>query len=79
MILPAKHLPEERALLTVGAQLLKLLNEPKSVSRLWNELRKNTSLNSEPITFDWFVLALDLLAAIRVVKFEDDRIVRINS
>lgn len=39
MILPTKHLREDQALIAVGAELLGLLEEPKTVSRLWDELR----------------------------------------
>ncbi len=40
MILPSKHLREDQALIAVGAELLSLLHEPKTVSRLWDELRR---------------------------------------
>lgn len=40
MILPTKHLREDRALIAVGAELLRLLDEPKTVSRLWDELKR---------------------------------------
>ena len=40
MILPTKHLREDQALIAVGAELLSLLDEPKTVSRLWEELRR---------------------------------------
>lgn len=40
MILPTKHLREDQALIAVGAELLGLLDEPKTVSRLWEEIRR---------------------------------------
>ena len=40
MILPSKHLSEDRALVTIGAEVLGLLREPKTVSRLWTDLKK---------------------------------------
>ena len=40
MILPTKHLREDQALIVLGAELLALLDEPKTVSRLWDELRR---------------------------------------
>lgn len=40
MILPTKHLRDDRALIVIGAELLKLLDEPKTVSRLWDELKR---------------------------------------
>lgn len=46
MILPTKHLREDRALITVGAELLKLLDEPKTVSHLWDEVRRERTRHS---------------------------------
>lgn len=40
MILPTKHLREDQALIAVGAELLGMLDEPKTISRLWDELRR---------------------------------------
>ena len=39
MILPSKHLSGRRALLTVGGEILELLDRPRTVSSLWEELR----------------------------------------
>ena len=39
MILPTKRITAERALLGIGAEVLRLLEEPKTVSRLWNEYK----------------------------------------
>jgi hypothetical protein len=75
MILPTKHLSEDRALLGVGAQILRLLNEPKTVSRLWDELkRQRLKTSGTTITYDWFVLALDLLYALQAVEIERGRL-----
>ena len=69
MILPTKHLREERSLLGVGAHILEILDEPKTVSRVWEELLSGRSANHESlIPFDWFVLTLDLLFTIGAVK-----------
>jgi hypothetical protein len=70
MILPSKHLHQDRALLTVGAQVLKRLDRPKTVSALWEELCRGEA--SQPhaaprINYEWFVLALDLLYLIGAV------------
>lgn len=73
MILPTKHLRPERALLTVGADLLRSLREPMTVSRLWDEIRTSRSSGAglfAPISYDWFVLALDLLYITGAVEFE---------
>jgi hypothetical protein len=80
MILPSKHLPAERALLTVGGQLLYSLAVPRTVSSLWEEL--NRTIDAVPdrtrkrVPYDWFVLSLDLLYAMGAVAFEDGLIIR---
>lgn len=78
MILPTKRLSEDRALLAVGGEVLRLLTEPKTVSRLWNELKAHRAAHpgSTPITFDWFILSLDLLYAMGAVELERGRLSR---
>ncbi len=66
MILPTKGVEPRKALLSVGAVVLRHLDEPKTVSRLWNDVRSGTD-NPPGFTFDWFVLALDLLFAMRAI------------
>lgn len=72
MILPTKHIRPDRALLAIGADLLRCLREPMTVSRLWDEIRQSRSDRavSAPINYDWFVLALDLLFLMKAVQFE---------
>jgi len=66
MILPTKGVEPRKALLSVGAVVLRHLDEPKTVSRLWSDVRSSTE-NPPGFTFDWFVLALDLLFAIGAI------------
>jgi hypothetical protein len=63
MILPSKHISQDRALLSVGARILLKLSQPKTVSALWEEmLPPTTRKNDVPLLhYDAFVLALDLL------------------
>lgn len=77
MILPTKHLPQETSLLAIGAEILRLLDEPKTVSRVWADIvgsRKAKGLNL--ITYDWFILALDLLFMMNSVGFVSGRLYR---
>jgi hypothetical protein len=79
MILPSKHLPQDRALLTVGAHVLTFLARPKTVSSLWEELnRHEVGLTAMPrrITYDWFVLALDLLYALGAIELDSGLVAR---
>jgi len=78
MILPSKHLSEDRALITVGARVLELLREPKTVSRLWTDFQRQLRPEA-PITYDWFVLSLDVLYAIGVVDFERGKVMRVET
>ncbi len=76
MILPTKRLNPDRALLSVGGEVLHLLREPKTVSRLWDEIKKarNAQPEKAPLTYDWFVLALDLLCILKAVEIERGRV-----
>lgn len=78
MILPTKGMPADAALLSVGALILRDLGEPKTVSRLWADLRQRQD-TAPALTFDWFVLALDLLFMIGTVKYAAGRVCRIES
>ena len=73
MILPSKHLPPERALLTVGATLLAGLERPMTVSALWQRVKEAAP---HSLSFDWFVLALDLLYVLDAVQLRDGILVR---
>jgi len=71
MILPTKRITQERSLLGIGAELLVLLDEPKTVSRLWDEFKGRRSkhvVSASTITYDWFILALDLLYMLKAVR-----------
>ncbi|MCK4826196.1 hypothetical protein KA005_61205, partial [bacterium] len=70
MILPTKHINHDRALLSIGAEILRHLSEPKTVSRLWDDLRiaRNSTAESSSLAYDWFVLALDLLYILNTIK-----------
>ena len=80
MILPTKRLGEDRALITIAAEVLEKLYEPKTVSRLWEEVRlsRTDGLGDSLITYDWFVLSLDLLNMLGVVDLRHGRLVRVN-
>ncbi len=73
MILPSKHLSQDRALLTVGARVLQQLSQPKTVSALWEELPRNAAgrKNVPPLRYDGFVLALDLLFLMGAIELEE--------
>ncbi|MEI2743433.1 MAG: ABC-three component system middle component 6 [Candidatus Competibacter sp.] len=73
MILPTKHLSQDRALLTVGALLLKDLSQPKTVSALWEEISRptgNNDIKKPVLRYDAYILTLDLLFLIGAIEFQ---------
>jgi hypothetical protein len=78
MILPTKRLPQDRALLAVGADVLTMLARPQTVSKLWDELktRRSEQILSTPLPFDWFLISLSLLFAMGAVELRNGRLHR---
>jgi len=78
MILPSKHLPQDRALLTVGAAILRHLSYPVTVSSLWEQMPRAVvhQKASSPLRYDGFVLALDLLFLIGAIELREGLLVR---
>lgn len=73
MILPTKYLPHDRALLNVGAEILAQLKEPRTISELWECVREERTSQrmATPLSFDWFVLGLNLLYAITAIEYSN--------
>jgi hypothetical protein len=80
VILPSKKLRPGSSLIYIGARILILLDEPKTVSRLWEDLKKdyvgNSSTDAVAFPYDWFVLALDLLFAMGAIVLSQGRLYR---
>lgn len=65
MILPNKHLDLPASLLGVGAQILKCMDTPSTVTSVWEGFGHANG----GIPFHRFILALDFLYAIDAVSF----------
>lgn len=78
MILPSKHLSQDRALLTIGAAILRHLSHPVTVSALWEQMLRSARGQKalSPLRYDAFVLALDLLFLIDAVELREGLLVR---
>lgn len=74
MILPTKHLTTNRSLLGVGAEIIHLLDHPKTISRLWTDFQEVQGERSNRLTFDWFILSLNLLYAIDAIEMAQGRL-----
>lgn len=78
MLLPTKGVSAQRALITVGSEILEELQGPMSVSSLWERFdgRQRSAPEAGRITFDWFSLALSTLYAMQVVEYSHDGYLR---
>jgi hypothetical protein len=74
VILPTKHLSERRALLSLGAAIIEELDQPHGLSSLWHLMRQQYA--GAELTFDWFVLSLDLLFALGAIEMRAGRLTR---
>jgi len=77
MILPGKHLRQDRALISVGGDILTVLDAPMTVSAIWQKVQalRASREAASPLPFDWFVT---LLYAISAVDRHQDRIVPVQ-
>lgn len=73
MILPTKRLSTDRSLLAIGGSIIHLLDRPKTVSRVWYELKsvRQSRGSQSSVSYDWFILALDLLYTMNAVNLRD--------
>lgn len=76
MILPSKHLSEKRALLTVGSEILGMLDRPRTVSSLWEAVRAGKDNVRRRLSYDWFVLALDLLFLMDAIVLREGLLIK---
>lgn len=72
MILPTKHIPEDQALLGVGATLLSHIAQETTISQLWERARRHSNVG----TYERFILALDLLYLIGAIDLTEGLIAR---
>jgi hypothetical protein len=72
MLLPSRTVSSQRALLSVAAQISLQLESPRTVSETWARVKEWRAERDfdQPITFGWFVLALDMLYALGLIEFE---------
>lgn len=71
-LLPDKHVSLGSSLLGVGATILRKLDQPATITGLWDKCRPS----QEVATFARFSLALDLLFAVGAISMENDLLVR---
>lgn len=81
MILPGKHLKPDRALLSVGGEILAVLDDESTVSVLWERVRALRSKReaASPLPYDWFLMALTLLYAINAIDIRGDLLTKLGA
>ena len=67
MIIPTKHIKLENSLLGLGADILRHLEKPKTVSTLWEQAKLIKGIKS----YGRFTLVLDFMFMINAIKFSD--------
>ena len=70
MILPNKHIREDEALIGVGAILLKKISSSMLLSELWEQVKGISNVSN----YERFILGLDLLFLLGLIKIEDNHI-----
>lgn len=79
MLMPTKHIKTENALIGVGGEVLALLDQDKTVSRLFYDLQERRRTNElTTIQFDWFLLAVDFLFSVGAVRFDEGLLKKMN-
>ena len=73
MILPSKHIRLENSFIGVGAEIIKRIKSPQTVSQLWIDVRNLPGVR----TFERFTLSLDLLFTIGVIEFQEGLLQRV--
>lgn len=81
MLTPTKGIAPDRALLAVGAQILLALDEPLTVSQTWARFKEQRARlgHHAPVSFEWFVLGLDILYALGTIELRRDLLVPTRS
>lgn len=72
MILPSKHIPTQFSLIGIGATILKHLEQPKTVSSVWDGAKDEPGV----VTYERFTLALDLLFALGMIDYSNGLLTR---
>jgi hypothetical protein len=76
MILPTKHLRTESSLIYVGGIVQNtIVGRALSIDQLWYQVKnKYKTETKKDITYDWFILSLNMLYIIGLVDFEKGKI-----
>lgn len=74
MIMPNKYLKEEDTLLGASAVIFENLSKQQSISELWDKVREDDSVYN----FERFILSLDLLYMLNLIKLNNNELMRVK-
>lgn len=74
MLLPTKHLQLRESLLWIWAIIIPLLEEPKTLDKLWEEFTAINSQDNVSIDLDDLVLTLDYLYSVWILEASNNKI-----
>ena len=72
MLLPTKYINVQSCYLSLGALILKQLDEPQAVSTLWYNLKSNPEIG----TYQRYVLTLFILYSLGTIDYKDGFVYR---
>ncbi len=75
MILPTKHIKFSNSLISVGAALLKYIDNKHTVTALWNMTKQLPEVR----TFERFTFGLDLLFMMGAIDFNNGLLERVKN
>lgn len=75
MIMPSKYLREDETLIGISAILLSVIEKNGNLSAIWESVKKLDAIGN----FERFILALDLLYMLDLIKVRNNEIVRVNN
>jgi len=81
MLLPSKAIPADQAVIAVGAQILTQLDDPGSVSAVWERLSSWRTQNKmdSALPFWWYALTLDFLYTTGAIELHGGQLVKVRS
>ena len=74
MILPTKHVSIKASLIGQAALLMPRLRRPRTLSRLWDDVRRGP----EAWTYERLLLALDLLYMLGMIEHKEGLLTRVE-
>jgi len=75
VIMPSKYLREDETLIGISAILLSVIEKNGNLSAIWESVKKLDAIGN----FERFILALDLLYMLDLIKVRNNEIVRVNN